>query len=266
MVYAHNLSSFDGVFLLNHLIPYGEVKPLIFNGRIMSIKVILNVKGYEGKTIIFKDSYLMLGYSLRKLCTAFGIKVGKTYFPFNLNNINYSGVLPAFHYFKDITPQVYEVLKQQFKYRLWNFQLEAIKYCKLDCQCLHEILSIFNENFYNEFKINIHSSLTAPSLSMRLYKTHFMPEDKVFSIHGEVEQAIRESYSGGAVDVYIPHNKVGTYSMSNQRRKLYGYDVNALYPSVMANLPIWSGTPIDLTDEALDGLDVPKYKLFSIVA
>lgn len=63
-------------------------------------------------------------------------------------------------------PQQYGMLKQQLKYRVWNFQVEAIKYCKLDCKILHEILTKFNNYFYKEFQINIHSSLTLPSLAM----------------------------------------------------------------------------------------------------
>jgi hypothetical protein len=243
IVYAHNLSSFDGIFLLKHLIHYGEVKPLFFNGRIMSIRLTLNIEGYQGKVILFKDSYLMLAYSLRKLCESFGVKTMKSYFPYLLTNIFYSGILPKFDFWKDVSPQTYEMLKKQFKYRVWNFQIEAIKYCKLDCLALHEILTTFNQIFFDKFKINIHSSLTAPSLAMRLFKTEFMPDNSIFSIHGDVEKAIRESYSGGAVDVYIPHSKIGSF-FSKVWRTLYYYDVNSLYPTVMAKLPMPIGKPI----------------------
>lgn len=54
IVYAHNLSTFDGIFLLRHILPYGTVKPLLFNGRLMSIKVKLTVAGHVGKTIYKK--------------------------------------------------------------------------------------------------------------------------------------------------------------------------------------------------------------------
>ena len=131
-VYAHNLSNFDGVFLLKHLIPFGEVKPLYYNGRLMSIKIKLTINGpYYGRTIIFKDSYLLLPYTLRNLCDAFNLNVVKGYFPFNLNDIFYSGLFPKFNFWSDITPQEYNNLKQQFKNKMWSFQLEAIKYCKL---------------------------------------------------------------------------------------------------------------------------------------
>jgi hypothetical protein len=86
-VYAHNLSGFDGIFLLKHLLAYGKVKPLIYNGKLMSIKINLNIVGFTNKTIIFKDSYLLLPLSLRLLCSAFGVGISKGHFPFKLTNI-----------------------------------------------------------------------------------------------------------------------------------------------------------------------------------
>jgi hypothetical protein len=102
-VYAHNLSGFDGLFLLKHLISFGEINPLLHNGKIISIK--LKVKGVipsHDKTIIFKDSYLMLPLSLRKLCKAFEVILSKGYFPFNLTNIYYTGVFPKIEHWTGI--------------------------------------------------------------------------------------------------------------------------------------------------------------------
>ena len=246
IVYAHNLSNFDGVFLLKELISFGSVKPLYFNGKLISIEVKLNIKGYEGRTILFKDSYLLLPYSLRRLCSAFNIESGKSYFPFNLTEIFYTGVLPKLHYWTDISSGSYKELKLLFKNKMWSFQDESIKYCKLDCVSLHQILTIFNTEFYNKFKINAHSALTAPSLSMRLFKTHFMPENSIYQINGLVESNIRESYTGGAVDVYIPHNKISSWLTPNNidYETLYYYDMNSLYPTAMAQRPMPIGQPI----------------------
>lgn len=102
-------------------------------------------------------------------------------------------------------------MKEDFFGKVWFFKEEAIKYCKLDCQCLHEVLTKFNELIYGEFQINVHTPLTLPALAMRIYKTHFMPENTIFQLLGQVESAIRESYTGGAVDVYIPHNRISGF-------------------------------------------------------
>jgi len=109
----------------------------------MSIEVKLNIKGHEGKVLLFKDSYLLLPYSLRSLCDAFSIDSIKSYFPFNLSNINYIGTFPAFKYWTKITPIEYIELKEEFGKRMWSFQEEAIKYCKLDCEALHQVLSSY---------------------------------------------------------------------------------------------------------------------------
>jgi len=240
-VYAHNLSGFDGIFLMKHLLSYGKVKPLIFNGRLMCIELKLEIKGYNGRKIIFKDSYLLLPYSLRKLCEAFNITLTKGWFPYKLTDIFYKGIVPSINYW-NISIQEYEALIKEFTGITWSFKDEAIKYCKLDCFCLYEILVKFNENVFNKFQINIHSSLTAPALSMRIFKTHFMPENTIYQLLGKIEKDIRESYTGGAVDVYKPHNKIGSY-FSKTFRKLYYYDVNSLYPTVMAQGEMPIGLP-----------------------
>jgi hypothetical protein len=97
---------------------------------------------------------------------------------------------------------------------------------------------------FNKYKINAHSALTAASLAMRVFKTHFMSSNTICQLHGNIEKAIRLSYTGGAVDLYIPHNKIGSYMMSKIHRKLYCYDANALYPTVMSTQLMPVGFPI----------------------
>ena len=242
-VYAHNLSGFDGIFLLKQLFTFGKVEPLLFNGKLMSIKIKLNVPGSIGKTIIFKDSYLLLPLSLRNLCKAFSVIIPKGHFPFLLNDIFYKGVLPKLSYWTGISVQEFESLSKEFLGVTWSFKDEAIKYCKLDCQCLHEILTKFNELIFNHFKININLSLTLPALAMRIFKTHYMLENSIYQLLGNVERDIRESYTGGAVDVYIPHNRKESF-FNKIFTKLYYYDVNSLYPFVMANTPMPVGRPV----------------------
>ena len=238
IVYAHNLTGFDGIFLMKHLLSFGKVEPLLFNGKLKSIKLIIP----GGRTVIFKDSYLLLPLSLRKLCVAFNVTTSKGHFPFNLTNVFYTGVFPKLEHWTGLSSSEYLNLKNEFKSKFWSFRDEAIKYCQLDCQSLHEVIVKFNELIFKEFKVNIHNSLTLPSLAMRIYKVHFMPANSIFQIDSEIEQAIRQSYSGGAVDVYIPHNRKGP--ISKQLTKLFYYDVNSLYPTVMANMPMPFGKPI----------------------
>ena len=231
MVYAHNLSGFDGIFLMKHLLSFGKVEPLLFNGRLMSIKIKLNNKlaggKYYGKVIIFKDSYLLLPLSLRKLCKAFNVVTSKGFFPFLMNTINYIGELPQFKYWKGVSDLEYNGLLSDYTNKLWSFKDEAIKYCKLDCKCLYDVLTKFNILIFKEFKVNMTKSLTLPALAMRIFKTHFMPKDSIYQILGSVEQDIRNSYTGGAVDVYIPHNRLGSFFLpvAGLFKKLYYYEI-----------------------------------------
>ena len=254
LIYAHNLSNFDGIFLLRHLIAYcqsvnceyGKVEPLLFHGKIISIKVKIGT-GKNKKTIIFKDSYLLLPLSLRFLCKAFEVSVHKGYFPFLLNNIYYSGVLPALEFLSKLSPSIYESIQSEYKSKkMWNFQIESTKYCKLDCQSLYEVIVKFNELIYKEFKVDSHTVLTLPSLAMKINKCHYMPENSIYQLLGKVESAIRESYSGGAVDVYIPHNRITSFfdKVRALFTKLYYYDVNSLYPTIMAKTYMPVGKPI----------------------
>ena len=244
-VYAHNLSGFDGIFLMKQLLTFGKVEPLLFNSKLMSIKIKLNIEGYKGKTIVFKDSYLLLPQSLRKLCEAFNITKPKGFFPFLLTNVLYKGVLPKLEFWTGITANEYESLINQYLGTTWSFKEEAIKYCKLDCQCLHEILIKFNELIFKHFKVNISYSLTLPALAMRIYKSQFMPKNTIYQLLGNIESNIRQSYTGGAVDVYIPHNRITTLfsDIKDIFKKLYVYDVNSLYPFIMANTPMPIGKP-----------------------
>lgn len=243
-IYAHYLSGFDGILLLRHLIAYkgARIEPLLFNGKLISIKfVYTEYVGIKKKTrtITFKDSFLLLPMSLRSLCKAFAVDSIKSYFPFGLSDINYVGELPALDYWSGISPSEYNELPNR---KLWSFKDEAIKYCNLDCKCLFDVLVSFNELVFKEFKVNIHASLTLPSLAMRIFKSHYMPKNTIYQLLGRVEADIRESYSGGAVDVYNPAFNNKNISQTD-RGNLYYYDVNSLYPTIMRELVMPIGKP-----------------------
>ena len=72
-----------------------------------------------------------------------------------------------------------------------------------------------------------------------------MPENTIYQLVGDIERDIRESYSGGAVDVYIPSNRITKFFSKGSAifKKLFVYDVNSLFPYVMAHMPIPIGIP-----------------------
>ena len=236
IVYAHNLSAFDGIFLLKQLLGWGSVIPIIHKGKLIAVKVKLP----NGKSIYFKDSFLFLPTSIRKLCLTFKISIPKGYFPFKLYDIFYKGILPAFEYWTDISLEEYLGLNKKFGTygdSTWSFKDEAIKYCELDCKCLFEILIKFNELIFKHFSINIHNSLTLPALAMKIYKSKYMPDNTIFQLPFSIDRDIRDCFTGGAVDVYIPHNREGSF-FTDFFITLFYYDVNSLYPFIMSKTPM----------------------------
>lgn len=139
-------------------------------------------------------------------------------------------------------------LAKHYENKEWNFREEAIKYCHLDCKSLFEVLTKFNELLFNQFQVNVHKPLTLPALAMRIYKTHFMPENTIHKLSGEVERDIPTAYGenltppvGGAVDVYTPHN---LDFVTGKAQPLYYYDYNSLFPSCMGREKFCVGKPI----------------------
>lgn len=265
-VYAHNLSAFDGIFLLKYLINHPkkiDVAPMIQHGKIKCITFKFYDLKNKPRTIVFKDSYLLLPVSLRDLCIAFGLLINKLHFPYKLTDINYTGIFPEFQYWSsDLSRSEYIKLHQQFGDKVWNFKDEALIYCKTDCISLFNILVKYNELIFNQFSMNVHKSITLPALAFKIFKAAFMPENTIFQIKGQVEQDIREAYTGGAVDVYIPHNHGWVENKDSQHvrnpekinkfgkaitkvfTKLYFYDFVSLFPYLMAFFVVPVGKPI----------------------
>jgi hypothetical protein len=121
---------------------------------------------------------------------------------------------------------------------------------------------MFNELYFNNFSINIHDHATIASHALRLFRTHFIPDecvpdnkkdgyDKEIGVYTykyfppkdliipvlseSIYINIRKSYTGGSTDMFIPSN------LNNEL--IYGYDVNSLYPSIMKDKYIPIGIP-----------------------
>lgn len=233
-IYLHNFAKFDGYFLIKNLSQLGVTKPIIHNGRIISCKFRLYESNYS---FTFMDSYLILPSSLKDLCESFGLNKedSKSIFPLSLNNVNYQGIVPEFKYFKDISLDKYTKYKEFYKNKTWSFKEESIKYCTLDCIALHKILSKFNQLIYKKFKLNPSNYPTLPSLAFNLFTTKYLKRDSIHMLSGEIANNIRQSYSGGAVDMYL--------SKSLNSREIYAYDVNSLYPFVMKDKGYPIGPP-----------------------
>ena len=62
---------------------------------------------------------------------------------------------------------------------------------------------------FNLFNINIHKYPTLSSLAFGIFRTHFLSHETILQLSGKIDKNIRQGYTGGAVDVYIPQNEKG---------------------------------------------------------
>lgn len=150
-------------------------------------------------TIKFHDSLLLLPASLNKLADSFGTE-SKT--DFDINRLN-------------------SVTSYTIRDPLFNNEL--LEYNKKDCKVLFDILSIFADQIYSLFKLNITSYPTLSSLALNIYRSNFMDKNIKIPITSlDLYDTLKPGYTGGHVDVYKPYGE-----------NMYCYDVNSLYPSVM---------------------------------
>jgi len=229
-IYFHNFSKFDGYFLVKYLAKIGNCDPIIHKGRIISLNF-----NYNDINITFKDSYLLLPSSLRKLGKSFNVETLKGIFPYGLSNINYNGEVPEFKYFNNINIDEYNKYKDSFINKTWSFKVESKKYCELDCISLFQILTKFNKLIFDRFKLNINKYPTLPSLSFAIFRSQYLEDNSIHMLSGDISNYIRQGYTGGACDMYIPK------PINNN--KIYAYDVNSLYPFVMAENKLPIGNP-----------------------
>lgn len=203
IIYVHNLAKFDSIFWLNSLADLGIVHPVINKDRLISIKVVAKIDD-ELITLTFFDSYQLLPSSLANLTKSFNVTLKGS---LDHALINSAAELGNLDYYKD----------------------EAIKYCELDCVSLFELLIKFNEYIFNMYKVNIVNYPTLPSLSFGIFRSSFIEDNKITQLSGQISKDLRIGYTGGAVDMYIPKGPL------LETDQIYVYDVNSLYPYVMAN-------------------------------
>jgi hypothetical protein len=104
-IYFHNLSGFDGVFLLKRLVDLKyKIEAKVLSGKIIQILV---SREKVGLNFTLNDSLLMMLQSLDKLAKSFipcfaeaeSISLGKGIFPYFLSDIKYNGPFPSYNLF-----------------------------------------------------------------------------------------------------------------------------------------------------------------------
>ena len=204
-IYAHNLSHFDGTFLLKSIVNLKKIgyiiKLLYKDDKMISIEIkrseaVSRELGFESESfsITFYDSYLLLPTSLNKLAKSFGLETKI-----------------AFDVLSNDTTPLTDI----------SFKEKLLEYNKYDCKLLYDVITNFRLEIINLFGVDISKSPTLPSLAFKIYTKKFL-KHKISITWLEDYKKISKGYRGGAVDVYKPSGE-----------NLYYYDANSLYPHVM---------------------------------
>ena len=207
-VYFHNLSRFDGLFILKYLASSTKYTSELITreNAIYQIKLINS----EGKILFFRDTFLLFPMSLEKFATMFNINITllacKT--DFDHENI-----------------KITDYSNSDFVNKLQN-------YCFNDSKILAKCFMQFSNLIFESFKVDPLKTLTISALAFKIFRTSFYETAIIYKSYGFLDYFIRKSYKGGIVNVYKPYLENG-----------YHYDVNSLYPFIMktCEMPVGKG-------------------------
>lgn len=121
IVYLHNFSNFDGVFMMRLLAMNLDCEILKRDDRILEVKVKFRVSNENKRyySISFRYSLLMLQSKLRDLAVSFNVETKKGIFPYSFVNnpklkLNYIGAVPSIDFLDDISKTDYNVYCKKY--------------------------------------------------------------------------------------------------------------------------------------------------------
>lgn len=207
---VHNLGAFDGLFLFKSLFDYfkpNKIKPLLDSDhRFIDIQA----EYTDGTKIQWKDSFRIFPVSLNDLCLNFGVegKTGNYSLEFNdldlfINGHNKGTSLMG-------RPTAKTKLLNMFK-----------EYSLADSISLLKALLVAQNQYFEEFNVDILNIYSTASLAMKIFRQKFFPQniEEIPILSSKQDAFIRQAYLGGATDIYKRHAE-----------NIYYYDVNSLYP------------------------------------
>lgn len=258
-VYVHNLSKFDGVFLLKNIMKLvGEknIKCTDRDGQIINITLLYGIDDKTKKKyrIKFRDSYLIYPSSLKKLTSNIVDKKGA--FPyefFNLQsvNLNYIGKLPEYIYYKtQINLEEYNNMATEYVNDNWSIREQVLKYCIKDVKSLHTYIIKGSKELILNWNLVLTDFPTRPSLAKGIFRAHFYDPEKnpIALIGGGLYDKLKPYLSGGDVNVF-------KFSGKN----LYHYDVNSIYPFVIKNYDMPVGKFSQFDGNILETIDLKDF-------
>jgi len=198
-IFVHNLGNFDGYFIykgLSEQVEPSSIGTIIDNQNKF---ITINMKTKFNK-IKWLDSYRIFPVNLNQLCEVFNVEGKLSKYNPKFNSLNIFSEDTLFKEFKDYAVQ--------------------------DSVALLKALLKAQEIYLREFNIDITSIVSTSSLSLKIFRTHFLKVE-IPILKGSTDKFIRRSYFGGGTDYYIGYGE-----------NLHYYDVNSLYPySMMKPMP-----------------------------
>lgn len=261
---AHNGSGYDTRLVFNDLVvnhPDLKLNPLMSGSKFIQLQV--------GKKLLFRDSYLHICGSLKKLAIDFlgpGV-LEKGYFPHKFNkleNYDYVGDIPDKHYFDFSTFKdendwnLFNEWYDSFKGE-WNFKTELYKYCQNDVDILSEIVSLYNDILIEIYDMSPWLSMTAASFGHKISLKHVTMNRELDVKHEsyihEVEERacktdwgvlfmpeyymVRKALRGGRTDIRKLYTKL-TQEEIDRGCKIVYQDLCSQYPyqQVVHDFPV----------------------------
>ncbi|MES9882603.1 MAG: DNA polymerase [Sedimenticola sp.] len=231
-VLAHNMRSFDGIFILDYLLQQ-SMRPnkIIYSGcKIMYMEV------QRGLNIRILDSLNFLPMKLSALPKAFDLEeLQKGYFPHLFNtwgNQSYVGPYPDTQYYgaDSMNREDREAFLQWHSQKLeegaeFNFRQEIEAYCRSDVDILRQACLKFRQLMLEvtENKVDCFQHVTIASTCMAVYKTVFLEEEYLVKLEkpgGDVTKWLPATLKGGVWNVYYELNWV-------ELQNLDGYTIKA---------------------------------------
>lgn len=197
-VFVHNLGAFDGIFIFKYLTKFYPSEDIntIIDKQNKFITITLTDK-MSGLKIKFLDSYRLFPVSLNNLAKVFKVK-GKS--------SEYNDKFHDLSVFYD--PGLFKVFKEysiQDSIALWN----TINLAQLE--------------YWDKYQVDITTVVSASSLAFKIFRSKYLKVSLPIPYPDE-DNFIRDSYYGGATDVY-----------KAQGVKMHYIDINSLYPAAMLN-------------------------------
>jgi hypothetical protein len=144
--------------------------------------------------------------------------------------------------------------------RIEEYPIETvIEYCERDVDIIINAMEALFYACENGERTGFGSfKNTLPAMSFNAYRTWFMPNNEIYCHdNNEVIKLEREAYYGGRVEVW---------KRGHAREKVFGVDINSMYPFVMRNHTYPAKLFSHRKRESVDGLDSLLKQGFGVIA